>query len=64
VVALSVGARLVAESLESLLFQISATDPDTFGAVALLLTSISLAGSLVPALLAMRTDQMLALRAE
>jgi len=64
VVALSVGARLVAESLESLLFQISATDPDTFGAVAVLLTSISLAASLVPALRAMRADQMLAPRAE
>ncbi|HMF95410.1 MAG TPA: FtsX-like permease family protein [Vicinamibacterales bacterium] len=59
-----VGARLVAGSLESLLFEISATDPDTFAAVALLLTSVALAASLVPALRATRADPMLALRAE
>ncbi|HXI32331.1 MAG TPA: ADOP family duplicated permease [Vicinamibacterales bacterium] len=58
------GARLVAGSLESLLFQIRATDRDTFAAVALLLTAVALGASLVPALRATRTDPMLALRAE
>ncbi len=48
--------------MKSLLFQVGATDPETFVAVALLFLLIALAASYVPARRAARIDPMTALR--
>jgi putative ABC transport system permease protein len=50
--------------LSSLLFEVRASDPITFGAVALLLAAVALLACYVPARRAMRADPMIALRYE
>jgi predicted permease len=50
--------------LSSELFGISATDPITFAAVAILLLAVALLACFIPARRAMRTDPMIALRYE
>ena len=50
--------------LEESLFSVSATDPSTFAAVAVVLLLVALAAQSVPVLRAMRVDPTVALKAE
>jgi putative ABC transport system permease protein len=59
-----VGAALLSRLLAGLLFQVSPTDPPTFGLGLMVLALVSLAAALVPALRAARVDPADALRAE
>ena len=59
-----VGALLLTRFLESVLFSVRATDPLTFGGIALLLMIVALAASYVPARRAARIDPMVTLRNE
>ena len=64
-VALGVGGSLVLTRwIQSQLFSVSATDPLTFVAVALLMLLVSLAACLGPAIKAAHVDPMVALRCE
>ncbi len=56
------GAWLLTQSITSLLFEVSATDPLTFVGIALLLTAIGVLASALPARRAARADPLLALR--
>jgi predicted permease len=58
------GAYAVSRTLQSLVFGISATDGATFAAVSVLLATVALAASYVPARRAGRTDPMETLKAE
>jgi putative ABC transport system permease protein len=64
-VALGITAGLLVTRLMSgLLFGISATDPETFAAVALLLSSVAFLACYMPARRAMQVDPLVALRYE
>jgi putative ABC transport system permease protein len=58
------GAYSVTRVIKSLLFGVTTTDPFTFAAVTLLLSSVALLATYVPARRAMRVDPMVALRHE
>ncbi len=52
------------QTMKSLLFGVSATDPVTFAAIALLLVAVAFLACFVPARRAARVDPMNALRSE
>ena len=56
------GAGALTRVMKALLFQISATDPATFAAIAVLFLLVALAASYIPARRAARIDPMAALR--
>jgi putative ABC transport system permease protein len=59
-----VGALGLTRFLGNLLYEVQPTDPPTFVGVLLLLLSVSIAASYLPARRAMRVDPMVALRYE
>ena len=58
------GALVASRLLSSLLFEVSATDPVVFVAIALLLLAVSTLAGFLPARRATRADPMIAIRAE
>jgi predicted permease len=59
-----IGAFLATRLMSRLLFGVSATDPLTFAAIALLLAGVALVASLLPARRAVQTDPTSALRSD
>ena len=63
--ALGLAATIVVTRLiETLLFEVSPTDPATLGSVAALIAVVAAAASLIPAVRATRVDPIVALRDE
>ncbi|HEY2905265.1 MAG TPA: ABC transporter permease [Vicinamibacterales bacterium] len=60
----ALGARLLTRYVESLLFQVTPNDPFTLVSVAALLSLVALTATVLPAIRAVRTDPLQALRAE
>ena len=60
----TIGALLLSRYLRSMLFEITTTDPVTYGTVVVLLIAVSLLACYLPAHRAARTDPMEALRYE
>ena len=58
------GSVALTRGLATLLYDVSPTDPLTFGSVALLLVAVALIGSVLPAKKATRVDPVVALRME
>ncbi|MBA3892182.1 MAG: FtsX-like permease family protein, partial [Gemmatimonadales bacterium] len=58
------GALLLARFLSTLLFEVSATDPDVYAAIALVLLAVGAAAGFLPARRATRIDPIVALRSE
>jgi putative ABC transport system permease protein len=58
------GAFAAAKALSAFLFRVGASDPLTFGGVALLLLAVATAASYIPSRRALRVDPVVALRAE
>ena len=58
------GGFLTTRSISALLFHTSPADPQTYAAVALLLVTVAMLASYLPARRAMRVDPIVALRAE
>jgi ABC-type antimicrobial peptide transport system permease subunit len=59
-----VGALLSARLISTQLYGVTATDPGTYAGIAILLMTVAIAATLVPARRAARVDPIVALRAE
>ena len=60
----SVGARLAANGMKSMLFGVESTDPTSFIGVAVLLLSVAFVATLVPAVRASRVSPLVAIRTD
>jgi ABC-type antimicrobial peptide transport system permease subunit len=58
----AVFALLLTRLMKSLLYNVSPTDPLTFGGVAIILLAVAVIACYIPARRAMRVDPMVALR--